>query len=210
MEQGTNRALDAWQGAFGDEYTKRNAPLPEVLGARLKMWSRILSSLDGAPPDSVLEVGANLGLNLRALRLLTQATLTAVEPNASARARLVEDGVLPADRVHDGFGSRLPFADASHDLVFTSGVLIHVPPADLAATCGEIVRVARRYVLAVEYNSEQPVELPYRNHEGLLFKRDFGQFYLETCPGLRVRDYGFFWRPATGLDNLTWWLFEKP
>lgn len=209
MEQGTKTALDAWQGSFGDDYTKRNAPLPEVLAARLKMWSRILGGLDGAPPDSVLEVGANLGLNLRVLRLLTQAPLTAVEPNGSARARLVGDGVLPAERVHDGVGSRLPFADASHDLVFTSGVLIHVPPADLPATCREIVRVARRYVLAVEYNSEQPAELPYRNQEGLLFKRDFGQFYLDTCPGLRVRDYGFFWRPVSGLDNLTWWLFEK-
>ena len=209
MEQCTNTALNAWKGDFGDEYTKRNAPLPEVLAARLKMWSRILSTLDGAPPESILEVGANLGLNMRVLRLLTQAALTAVEPNASARARLVEDGVLPAERVHDAFGARLPFADGAHDLVFTSGVLIHVPPADLAATCREIVRVARRYVLAVEYNSEQPVELPYRNHEGLLFKRDFGQFYLDTCPGLAVRDYGFFWRPATGLDNLTWWLFEK-
>jgi len=210
VEQGTNTALNAWQGAFGDDYTKRNAPLPEVLSARLKMWSRILGALDGAPPESVLEVGANLGLNLRVLRLLTQGALTAVEPNASARARLVEDGVLPQERVFDGVGSRLPFGDAAHDLVFTSGVLIHVPPADLAATCREIVRVARRYVLAVEYNSEQPVELPYRNREGLLFKRDFGQFYLETCPGLTVRDYGFFWRPVTGLDNLTWWLFEKP
>ncbi len=209
MEQGRNAALNAWQGAFGDEYTKRNAPLPDVLAARLRMWSRVLAPLAGAPPESILEVGANLGLNLRALRLLSQARLTAVEPNASARARLVEDGVLPPENVHDGVGSGLPFADGSHDLVFTSGVLIHVPPGDLAATCREIVRVARRYVLAVEYNSEQPVELPYRDREGLLFKRDFGQFYLETCQGLTVRDYGFFWRPVTGLDNLTWWLFEK-
>jgi spore coat polysaccharide biosynthesis protein SpsF len=204
-----DHALAAWQGRFGDEYTERNAPGREALAARVRMWSRILTSLDGDPPAGILEVGANLGLNLRVLSMLTPAALTAVEPNASARERLVADGVLPAGQVLEGICAGLPCADASHDMVFTSGVLIHVPPADLAASCREIHRVARRYVLAVEYNSEQPVEVRYRNQEGLLFKRDFGAFYLETCPGLKVRDYGFFWRPVTGLDNLTWWLFEK-
>ena len=42
-----------------------------------------------------------------------------------------------------------------------------------------------------------------------LFKRDFGLFYLENFPGLRVLDYGFLWRAVTGLDNMTWQVFEK-
>jgi pseudaminic acid biosynthesis-associated methylase len=202
-------ALDAWRTDFGDAYTERNAPTDMALAQRLNMWARILQPLTGSPPTSILEAGANLGLNLRALRLLTGAALTAVEPNATARQRLVEDGIVPADRIHDGICSSLPVPDASHDLVFTSGVLIHVPPADLEASCRELHRVSARWLLAVEYNSEQPVELPYRDREGLLFKRDFGAFYLSLFPALRIRDYGFFWRPATGLDNLTWWLFEK-
>lgn len=210
MSTETSTPLDTWRTDFGDAYTERNSATHAALAARLAMWARILKAMEGQPPRSILEAGANLGLNLRALRLLTPADLTAVEPNATARARLVGDGILPVDRVHDGFCAKLPFNDDSFDLVFTSGVLIHIPPSELDASCRELHRVAARYLLAVEYNSEQPQELPYRNREGLLFKRDFGAHYLDLFPSLQVVDYGFFWRPVTGLDNLTWWLFRKP
>src|SRR3546814_6602334 len=34
----------------------------------------------------------------------------------------------------------------------------------------------------------------YHGLEGYLFKRDFGRYYLERHPGLRVLDYGFLWQ----------------
>jgi hypothetical protein len=40
-----------------------------------------------------------------------------------------------------------------------------------------------------------------------LFKRDFGRFYLEQFPRLRVLDYGFLWQPLDSSDNSNWWLF---
>ena len=55
----------------------------------------------------------------------------------------------------------------------------------------------------------KPETIPYRGHTEALFKRDFGSFWLDCFPDLRVLDYGFFWKRLTGLDNLTWWLFEK-
>ena len=70
-------------------------------------------------------------------------------------------------------------------------------------------RVARRYIVCVEYFSDQPETIPYRGHSEVLFKRDFGSLWLDCFPDLRVLDYGFFWKRLTGLDNLTWWLFEK-
>src|SRR5690606_27319490 len=82
-------------------------------------------------------------------------------------------------------GQALPYDDASIDLVFTSGVLIHVAPADLPAVMDETVRVARRYVWCNEYFAKQPEEIPYRGRAGLLFKRDFGRLYLERYPSLR-------------------------
>ena len=57
--------------------------------------------------------------------------------------------------------------------------------------------------------SDKPVETPYRDHSDVLFKRDFGGFWLDNFPHLRVVSYGFAWKRVTGLDNLTWWLFEK-
>jgi len=45
--------------------------------------------------------------------------------------------------------------------------------------------------------------------EGKLFKRDFGGFWWDVFPELTFVDGGFFWKRATGLDDLTWWLFAK-
>ena len=94
-------------------------------------------------------------------------------------------------------------------MAFTSGVLIHIHPDDLLDSMGEIHRVAKRYVVCIEYFSDKPEMIPYRGHDDRLFKRDFGSYYLDNFPDLSVVDYGFSWKRLTGLDNLTWWVFEK-
>lgn len=198
-----------WRGDFGDAYTDRNAVSDRHLASLTAHWARILRVTEGLPPRSILEVGANIGLNLRALRRLTSAEFFALEPNGVARKRLVDDQILPASNVLDGLASQLPFKDASVDLAFTSGVLIHIHPRDLTASCREIYRVSRRYIACIEYFSDKEEEIAYRGHTEALFKRDFGGFYLDNFPDLRLLDYGFAWKRTTGLDNLTWWLFEK-
>ncbi len=203
------KQLDAWRGDFGDEYTKRNVADDVALCARARMWARILDPLVGDEPKSILEVGANLGLNMRALKQLTTARRTAVEPNPDARERLVGDGVLPKEAVFDAAAGDLPFADGEFDMAFTSGVLIHIAPGDLAQACKEIHRVSSKYIMCCEYFSDKEEEIPYRGHAGLLFRRDFGDFWMTGHSDLTLLDYGFFWKRATGLDNLTWWLFRK-
>ena len=197
-------ALDTWKGTFGDHYTERNAGSPLIVPARMAFWRQVLAVL---PADlaSIVEVGAGGGANLQALRLLTDARLRAIEPNATARARLAGHGIA-ADEGHAG---RLPLLAGSADLVFTSGVLIHVPPADLLAACREIHRVAARSIVCIEYFADSPEEKPYRGQAGLLWKRDFGSFWLDHFPDLRPLGYGFAWKPLTGMDNTTWWAFGK-
>ena len=116
---------------------------------------------------------------------------------------------MPDDKILAGTADRIDLPDASLDLVFTSGVLIHVAPDVLPAAYREMHRISARYLLTIEYFSAEPEEKPYRGQQGLLFKRDFGALWLEMFPDLQIVDYGFFWRPATGLDNLTWWLLRK-
>jgi spore coat polysaccharide biosynthesis protein SpsF len=198
-----------WRGAFGNDYLKRNAATAAELRARSTLWKEILACLKKAPPRSVLEVGANVGNNLRALRRLTGATRFAVEPHAGARGVLLRDRVVAAANLRDGVATAIDFPDGAADLAFTSGVLIHVPPRDLLASCREIHRVARRYVACIEYFSVEPEEVRYRGHRARLFKRDFGGFWMDHFPDLALRGYGFAWRRATGLGNLTWGVFEK-
>ena len=109
----TTPQLDIWRGEFGTAYIDRNAAEPARLAALTAHWARILKTTEGAPPQRILEVGANIGLNLRALSRLTTAEFHAVEPNARARQTLVRDGVVAAERVHDAVASSLGLADGA-------------------------------------------------------------------------------------------------
>jgi pseudaminic acid biosynthesis-associated methylase len=204
------RQLEQWRGDFGDAYVDRNPASAQAVRQRVACFATILEHLQGRPPRSIFEGGCNIGLNLRALRQLTDAELHAVEPNAKARALLIKDRVIAAHNVKDAMLSAIPFADAAFDLVFTSGVLIHVPDETLDQSCQELHRVAKRYLLSIEYFSPETVTIKYRGRDDLLFKRDYGETWLRLFPGLVPVAQGFFWKRTTGLDNLTWWLFRKP
>ena len=97
MTADSNPQLQFWRGSFGDDYIDRNPLSDSMQNARIAMWRRILSALENKPLESILEVGANIGINLAALHELTSATLYALEPNEKARTRLIENAVVPAD-----------------------------------------------------------------------------------------------------------------
>lgn len=203
------KPLHAWSGEFGDRYTERNAASADAVRGRVRVWGEVFSRFGGVLPASALEVGPNIGLNLRAISALAPTELWGIEPNPSAREVLVRDGVLPAERALPGFGHDIPLADGAVELAFTSGVLIHVDPALLGETLSEIHRVSSKWIFCAEYFSPKPEEIEYRGERGLLFKNDWGSLYLDTFPDLELVDYGFFWRRATVMDDSTWWLFRK-
>lgn len=206
----TTNTIAFWKGEFGNDYCARNAPNLKNVASRTALWSTILSKINHRHPlNRILEVGCNTGVNIRSLKRLTDAELFAVEPNDIARQSVITEGLLDASHIVDGAANKLPFEDNQFDLAFTSGVLIHVPPADLEQSMKEIYRVSKKYIYCSEYFSDQPTEVSYRGHEGVLFKRDFGSLYLDLFPNLQCVDYGFQWKRMTGEDNLTWWLFSK-
>lgn len=207
-----NKNLEAWTGDFGRAYLDRNADTTEAdLGPRTAGLAPVLAACSEAPL-SLLEVGANIGRNLEAMSRVTDAELYAVEPFEAAFAAL-QDWIGPKlAGAHNCPGQLLPFEDGAIDFVFTSGVLIHVPPADgqLEAVMREIVRVSARYVWCNEYFAKAPEDIVYRGETGLLFKRDFGRLYLEMFPDLKPLATGFLWSATTPFDDTVWWLFEKP
>ena len=50
----------------------------------------------------------------------------------------------------------------------------------------------------------------YRGYDDMLYKRDYGSMMLDLFPDLHVIDYGFLWKRITDLDDVNYWLFEKP
>ncbi len=203
------KALQAWSGEFGDRYTERNAASADAVRGRTHVWGEVFRRMVGDMPKSALEVGPNLGLNLRGIRALSSMELWGIEPNPTARERLVQDQVLPADRVIEGFGHSIPLADNAVDMAFTSGVLIHVDPSLLEQTLREVHRVSAKYIFCAEYFSPKAETITYRGESDLLFKNDFGGLYMDLFPDLRLVDYGFFWKRMTVMDDSTWWLFRK-
>ena len=202
--------LNFWQGSTGNEYIERNKFEEWKLTPGIAAFQKILQNFKF---KSVLEVGSNIGLNLIYLNRLycENLDLFAVEPNIAAFNMLTsQPQLINLKKAWNCNAFNLPPEDGSIDLVFTSGVLIHIAPADLQRATDEIVRVANKFVLCIEYFSHKPESIEYRGRDGLLFKRDFGAFYQDTYPELKCRDYGFLWqREFAVFDNLTWWLFEK-
>ncbi|MFN3512290.1 MAG: pseudaminic acid biosynthesis-associated methylase [Phenylobacterium sp.] len=203
------KALHAWSGEFGDRYTERNAASADAVRGRARVWGEVFRRMDGDMPKSALEIGSNVGLNLRGIQALSSMELWSIEPNPAANKKLAADGVLPEERIFEGFGHAIPLADGAVDMAFTSGVLIHVDPSLLEQTLREIHRVAAKYVFCAEYFSPKAESIPYRGETDLLFKNDFGSLYMDMFPDLRLVDYGFFWRRTTVMDDSTWWLFRK-
>lgn len=205
----TNEALKSWTGGFGNQYVDRNDYADWKIDNGIKIFSKILENLS---LKSLLEVGSNIGLNLLALQNIFagKVDLYAIEPNKKAFKSLNSNPDLKLKNAWNCDAYKIPINDFNIDLVFTCGVLIHIPPEQLLTATQEIVRVAKKYVLCIEYFSHTPVEIPYHGETGLLFKRDFGSFYLDNNPNLKVLDYGFIWqREFANYDNLNWWLFEK-
>jgi pseudaminic acid biosynthesis-associated methylase len=200
--------VEFWKQDFGDSYTRRNALTDDLLQARVRLWEDIFGHITD-DPQAILEVGANIGTNLRALRDLTAARFYAVEPNEKARFELRHTGLVYPLWARGDTADKIGFRTDIADLVFTSGVLIHIHPDDLLASCKEIHRCARQYIVAIEYFSAVPREVEYRGHSGKLWTRDFGQFYLDHFPDLKAVEAGFAWKATTGLDDLTWVLLEK-
>lgn len=203
-EEGS-RQLAMWRGSFGNEYIKRNPADETKIAALAKFWRKLNIECH---PNSVLEVGANIGRHLRAIRLGPAPELFALEPNELARRILVEEGVVDQDHIVHGSAESIDAKSESFDLVFTSGVLIHIPPERLLDAYNEIYRVSKRYIVCIEYFSDKPETITYRGHGELLFKRDFGAYWLDHFP-LKLKDYGFWWKRAGCTENLNWWLFEK-
>jgi pseudaminic acid biosynthesis-associated methylase len=205
-----SKQIEFWRSDFGASYAQRgnNRITAEGQAAVLRDWGKILTHATSPRPQSTLEVGCNIGRNLVALSHFIPH-LHGIEPNRPSCETARQNPALSNATIQEGDGSALPYAGNSIDLVFTSGVLIHVAPEGLGAVVDEIVRVARHYIVCIEYFSHEPTEVEYHGHSGFLFKRDFGRFYLERHPGLRVLDYGFLWQVLDSADNANWWLFAK-
>lgn len=191
-----------WGGEFGTNYSLRNQG-PHLIASNLALFAKVLAKTRGV--DSVIEFGANVGMNLDAISLLLpNADLCGLEFNDHAFEVL--SGKHEA--IHDSVMAWEP--QRQWDLVLCKGLAIHIAPGDLPILYENLYLSSRKYIVLAEYYSKQPQEVEYRGNKARMWKRDFASELMGRYPDLRLIDYGFVSEYDTfPLDNLNWWLLEK-
>ena len=181
----------AWAGDWGNEYVDRNPlTIEEYEQLYIKDYAVTRDEINreflgDLPRDiSILEVGANVGVQLEFLTRLGFHNVRGIEINEYAVAEAKKR--RPTIEIIHGSGFTLPFRDGEFDLVFTSGVLIHISPKDVGGFMREMCRVTKKYIWGFEYYAPSYVEIQYRGYADLLWKTDFAKEFMMQCPGLRL------------------------
>lgn len=189
-----------WKGKFGDKYILRNK---DTL-LRTKFWKMILKKVK---IKNIYELGPNAGPNLDAIKLVDKKIETnGIEINKKGHSICLKKG----HNIENGSIVEKIKVKKKFDLVFTSSVLIHINPDKLEVVYKNINTLSKKYVLINEYHSPFPVEVKYRGHKNMLFKRDFA-YEIQKKYNYKLVDYGFLWKYDKNnfYPDLNWFLFKK-
>jgi len=126
-----------------------NGETPYNTFPELRSSKRIVAeALKGKEFDSVLEVGAQWGENLAAIKeKFPDKRLVGVDVDKSVTLEAKEVTSLDL-RVGNLFD--LQFADKEFDVVFAEALFVMLPPHQIESGLDELIRVAKRYVILVE------------------------------------------------------------
>ena len=199
-----------WAGEFGTEYSDRNVGA-NILASNIALFADIFKRT--LKLNSVIEFGANIGLNLRALDLLYPGQeQVAVEINEAA-AKKINDA-LPNSKVFNlaisDFDSGM-LSNGPCDLALIKGVLIHINPDQLEMVYKKLYESTNKFILICEYYNPKPDTVSYRGHSDKLFRRDFAGEMLDIYSDLKLVNYGFAYHRDASFpqDDLTWFLIER-
>lgn len=195
-----------WAGEFGAEYIARNEG-EQLMASNLNFFVNALKQ--AGKIKSCHEFGANIGMNLKALKLLyPDAAFSAVEINPEASKILSK--FVGDKNVYEGSIFDFPVTK-QFDLSLIKGVLIHINPDMLDVVYEKLYKSSKKYILVCEYYNPTPVSINYRGHSDRLFKRDFAGELMDKYSDLVLLDYGFIYKRDVAFpqDDITWFLMEK-
>lgn len=177
------------------------------ISSNINLFSKALIFVQ--QPLSLIEFGANIGLNLLAIKaLFPEINLHGIEINKNAASIL--EKTIGSKNV-----SKCSILDykiqKEYDISLIKGVLIHINPEMLPIVYDKLYESSSKYILICEYYNPTPVSIEYRGNKDRLFKRDFAGEMLDRFDDLNLIDYGFVYRRDKKFpqDDITWFLLKK-
>ena len=196
-----------WNSDFGNDYIARNNT-PEILKNKKHLFKNIFKNID-FNIKSIIEFGANIGLNLNAIEsvITNSPKITAVEINLESckflnknkNYKVINDSILNYDTT------------TKNDFVLTMGLLIHLDPSILNDVYDILYNTSSKYICIAEYYNPTPISIDYRGEKNKLFKRDFAGEMLDKYSDLELINYGFIYHkdPNYPLDDISWFILRK-
>lgn len=180
-----------WAGKFGSAYTDRNPQSIEEMDklylnnygiTRTKLNKSFLDKLDRN--IKILEVGSNVGIQMVFLQKMGFKNLYGIEINEYA----VELSKQKTKNINIIRGSvfDIPFKNNYFDLVFTSGLLIHISPENISIAIKEIHRCAKKLIWGFEYYADKYIEINYHGEKNLLWKTNFSKLFTDSFHDLKL------------------------
>lgn len=134
----------------------------------------LVKTIKRLKPKNILEVGCGFGRNLKFLvgKGVAPEKLTGVDFSKNLLGKA--GGFLKDKRIALKLAdaNALPFKDEEFVLVFTHGLLMHIPPKQVKRALGEIIRVSRQWLILIEETREKPGKINYftfaHNYETLI------------------------------------------
>lgn len=173
-----------WRSGVAAAWARRNSKTVEELDRRYMVDYGITRTaldehfLQDVPRDAkICEVGCSQGLQSLVLAQLGFRSFWGAD---------VAKDVLSNSHNVAATLYKLPFQSGAFDLVFTSGVLIHVPPDSRADAMAELLRITRRWVWAFEmFGPVTLAEWPV-TCAGPTWAGHFAQGFLDHEPTLKL------------------------
>ncbi len=179
-----------WANEFGTDYIDRNNSIKKInenykrlTGITInEIYEKKFNYIDRK--SSILELGCNIGLKLSILDKMGFKNLYGLEINKKAYDIAKENN--PDIKFINSSIEDFESNDKKFDLVYTSGVLVHIHPSSLDLIIKKIINISQKYIFGFENFSENLVEKKYRGHSSVLWKQNFPLLFKKILPTIRI------------------------
>lgn len=211
---------------FADEYRAQHATSIRLSGEEPEFFAQykiddVASVLreEGVIPSRILDFGGGVGNSLGFMRMrFPQSEIVLLDPSKKS-IEIAQERWGDKAEFRQFDGTRVPYPDASFDLVFAACVFHHIPAGQHVPLFRELKRVliSGGSIFVFEHNPYNPLTVgavrncPFDENAALITARVLQQRFDEAgLTGSRIRYRMFFPRPLAALRRLEKYLVTVP